>query len=125
LTLLAIFLVYFCCNNGKEGFDTKADEIESRLASPEKSLVLFYADWCGHCKTLEPTWDECSAKSNGKMVKRNVGAKDVDAKTDAENKALMDKYDVKGFPTIYILQNGKATPYDGPKSAEQLMAQLR
>lgn len=123
-TVFAVCFVFFFVRPRKEGFDTQADEIESRLASPEKTLVLFYADWCGHCQQLEPVWDETAAKSKGRLVKKNVGAKDVDKKTDEENQRLMDKFEIKGFPTIYVFQNGKATPYDGSRKAEDLLAQL-
>lgn len=111
--------------NKKEGFESGADEIETRLMSPEKSLVLFYADWCGHCKKLDPIWDECSKKSNGRMLKRNVGAKNVDKKTEEENKALMDKHDINGFPTILVFQNGKAVPYEGSRTLDAFLEQLK
>jgi len=124
ILLIVGLLIYFHIQESKEGFECKADELEKRLASPEKTLVLFYADWCGHCQKIEPVWDECTEKSKSRMVKRNVGAKDTDEKTAAENEKLMEKHGITGFPTILVFQNGKAVPYEGSRTVEAFLAQL-
>ena len=68
-----------------------------------KKVMLFYADWCGHCKKIKPQWDEASTEiGNEKMIKVNVG------EGTPEQKELMEQYDVNGFPTILIFENGQS-----------------
>ena len=45
--LLALYYVYV--NYLKEGFELEPSKLEDEI-SEGKKLVLFYADWCGHCK---------------------------------------------------------------------------
>ena len=125
LTILLIFSFYIFFESSQEGFECKADELKTRLASSEKTLVLFYADWCGHCQRLEPVWDETTGKAKDKMVKRNVGQKDVDKKTAAENQEIMDQFNIQGFPTIMVFHNGKAVPYEGERTTEAFLQQLK
>lgn len=52
-------------------------------------LIEFYAPWCGHCKTLEPKFNELGEKF--------VGSKDiVIAKMDATANGVPQPYDVTG-----------------------------
>jgi thiol-disulfide isomerase/thioredoxin len=127
LLIILILLFYFYLNDAKEGFenDCGISELKAKEESKEKTLVLLYADWCGHCKDLDPVWAKASSKSNGRMIQRNVGAKDPPPEKEAENKAIMDKYGVEGFPTIILLQNGKAVPYEGPRTVEAFLEKLK
>ena len=54
-----------------EGFNSKTENVEKELESGKK-LVLFYADWCGHCKKLKPVWEEVSANVNSGKTKKVI-----------------------------------------------------
>jgi protein disulfide-isomerase-like protein len=111
LTILVIlYLIY--ANYLKEGMTDESEFLEG------KKLVLFYADWCGHCKKVKPEWEKAAsdAKGKGNMIKINCGDK------DEKSSELMSKYNVEGFPTIIIFDNGTPTEYNGGRKAEDFLS---
>lgn len=116
--LLALYFVY--TNYLKEGFELQPSKLEDEIATGKK-LVLFYADWCGHCKKLKPEWDETAKevnKKDKKMLKVNCGS------GSEEEKEIMSKYNIDGYPTIIVFDNGVASPYDGKRDKESFMSAL-
>jgi thiol:disulfide interchange protein len=121
LLLIVVLVLYFYFKYSKEGFECKPDELESMIHTSEPTLVLFYADWCGHCTKLKPTWDETAAQANAdktRMIKIDVGGK------TSEQKEIMDRYQIDGFPTILVFQNGNPTPYQGARTVDAFLNAL-
>lgn len=84
----------------------------------DKQLVLYYADWCGHCQTLKPKWDELAAKYNGTQVGGyNVT---IDKVNGDEFPEKTQELQIKGFPTIIMYKDGEKTVYTGDRSMESL-----
>lgn len=121
LVIVAIIYVIYKSTK-KEGFELSPSDVSKELDHGKK-LVLIYADWCGHCKKIKPTWDSVSEKVNKddelKMVKINCG------EGTPEQKKIMSKYEVDGYPTILIVDNGKASPYEGDRTEEALLKQVK
>ncbi len=68
-------------------------------------LVEFYAPWCGHCKKLEPIYNEVAEK-----LKNNSGL--VIAKMDSTANEV-EEVSIQGFPTIkFWPANNKSKPID-------------
>jgi len=80
-------------------------------------LVEFYAPWCGHCKSLTPTYEKVAQSLEG-----DNGV--VIAKVDADaHKELGSQYGVTGFPTIkFFPKNNKdGEDYNEGRSAEDFI----
>uniref|UniRef100_H3G8J0 protein disulfide-isomerase n=2 Tax=Phytophthora ramorum TaxID=164328 RepID=H3G8J0_PHYRM len=76
------------------------------IHSKKHSIVEFYAPWCGHCKSLAPTYEEVGAIFEGED---NVLIAKVDA---TENAELAKRYNVKGYPTLFYFAPGADEPED-------------
>ena len=124
LFLVALFIVLYLIHHfylSKEGFESAPEDLETIVAS-KKSIVLFHADWCGHCKNFMPTWDKLSQKWNEKkdnkvqFVKVECG----NAKENAAHKDIMEKYNIKGYPTIMVFENGTPTEYTNGRDEKSI-----
>jgi len=60
-------------------------------------IVWFFADWCGHCRNMQPLWDELKTDDRFEWCGINC----------SEDTSVASKYDVRSFPTIKAFKNGK------------------
>ena len=113
LAIIVLVVLYFVYTKFlKEGFEVDSGDFNP---GSDTKLVMFYADWCGHCRKLKPVWDEAAAdvnKEDTKMIKINCGNG-----TDDDEK-LMKKYNIQGYPTIIKFINGKPSEYQGDRDAD-------
>jgi len=76
------------------------------------NVILFKADWCGHCIKFKPQWEEISKKYSNKY---NFITYDADKDTKVFN-----KYKVEAFPTIMIEDNKVVREYDGDRTIKDI-----
>jgi thioredoxin-like negative regulator of GroEL len=109
------------------GYETTPAQFDTDvLGGSGKKLCVFYAGWCGHChKLMEDSWDSAASnmntgdRSTWKLWKVNVGGDKSPNDATPEQEALGQKYNVQGYPTIYIFENGNlVTEYEGPRTAD-------
>ena len=78
--------------------DLNSQNFDEAIANG-KSLVDFYADWCGPCKMVGPVLEELDAENDQlTIVKVNV-----DNELD-----LASKYGVQSIPNMIFFKEGKA-----------------
>lgn len=53
---------------------TDSNFAETVYGSKDIWMVEFYAPWCGHCKALEPEWNQAAADMKGKVKFAKVDA---------------------------------------------------
>ncbi|XP_077126228.1 protein disulfide-isomerase TMX3 [Ranitomeya variabilis] len=92
------------------------DETFKETREEDVWLVDFYAPWCGHCKKLEPVWNEVGIemRSSGSPVR--VGKMDATV-----HSSIASEFGVRGFPTIKLLKADMAYNYRGPRTKEDIV----
>jgi len=87
------------------------------VESGKNVLVEMYAPWCGHCKQLEPIWDEL-----GEKYKDHESI--VIAKMDATANEVKG-VSIQGFPTIkYFKATGEVLDYSGQRDLDAFVKYL-
>ncbi|XP_040841036.1 protein disulfide-isomerase TMX3 isoform X1 [Ochotona curzoniae] len=103
--------VAFC-----KGFVEDLDESFKENRKDDIWLVDFYAPWCGHCKKLEPIWNEVGQEM------RSIGSPVKVGKMDATSySSIASEFGVRGYPTIKLLKGDLAYNYRGPRTKDDII----
>lgn len=97
-------------SSGDMDIETEED-IKNLMATLKQFMVVLlfiHADWCGHCQTFKPTWEEYK-----KMSGRNIPMIKVNEKVLAKTPFSGAK--VEGFPSMAIFspKDGSFAPFKG------------
>jgi len=82
-------------------------------------LVMYYADWCGHCKRAKPEIAKLGAT-------QTISGKTVDIVLVNADKEQTPS-DVKGYPTIRLLNPSgvMVKEYNGPRTTDGFLQFLK
>jgi thiol-disulfide isomerase/thioredoxin len=76
----------------------------------ENKVLMFHVDWCPHCKKALPEWNLFKSEYNNKTIdskKISVVDYDLTNSSDPNNKKLIEKYNIEGYPTVIFDKGGE------------------
>lgn len=72
------------------------EQFEKLLSSGEKTLAMFYADWCPFCRRFKPVFE--SAKSKYKKI---------EIKLNEDENPMWDRFAIPAVPTVIAFDGNK------------------
>ena len=87
-------------------FAKKSMSLEDAMKGSKTAIVLFYADWCPHCRNFAPTFKELE---KDRQLKKKYNFVRINSEDPAAQKT-MQEYGIQGFPSLFMVN---------PKSGEK------
>jgi len=91
------------------------DNFEEINANPN-AVVYFTAEWCGPCKQLKPQYGKAS------VIDADTDYFMVDV--DKISSDLLEKYNIKSIPQIFIMNNGEIVRSIKSKIADDIVKEV-
>jgi len=99
--------------------DLDARSFDSSIRDGNAWLIEFYAPWCGHCTRFAPTYEAVAKQLyENQTSERKVMVAKVDG---AGDRALASRFNVRGFPTFYLIDGWNVREYSGKRTQEALV----
>lgn len=90
----------------------------------ENKVLMFHVDWCPHCKKALPEWNLFKSEYNNKTIdskKISVVEYDLTNSSDPNNKKLIEKYNIEGYPTVIFDKGGEFVELDVKVTKDNLV----
>lgn len=107
------------------------------MKGKDVTVYFFTVDWCPHCKNAKPEWEKFVAAKDGTTVKGhkihcrliNCTSDNTQYQTSPQEKAtaaeMIERYDVKGYPTVKMeIEGGDTIEYDAKITSDGLIVFL-
>ena len=123
---LFIYGLYKLTKSSQENGTTKTNmefiDSTEGITGKEAEIMLFYVDWCPHCKTAKPEWEQVKAEYDGKNVNGYIITfTEINCTNEtAEVEKMVNSYKIDGYPTIKLLKDGTVIEYDAKPTKETL-----
>lgn len=124
IILAFFYYFYYVSPLLKPKYNHNSEEGESDTSNGNAAeLLFFFADWCPHCKTAKPIWNDLKTEYENKTINGyKIVFTEVDCSQESEEvEKLMNQYNVEGYPTIKLLKNGQVIEYDAKPSKDTLI----
>lgn len=123
--LIALVFKYIQMKSNNENYATeKFDNENVQFKSGESKCILYYANWCPHCASVHPYFNEWRDSNegmltldNGKMVKiESYEEKDIPKE---------DQASIEGFPTIKLKCGSNTVEYSGNRKKDDVLQWIK
>ena len=88
-------------------------KIQEGGSNDKKDVMLFKAEWCGHCVGFKGHWEKLQ-----KDHKKDFNFITYDSD---KNKEEMKSWGIQGFPTIIVKKGEEAMEYVGPNEYNSVL----
>ena len=101
------FYNYYNKNNNKKFIEN--NEYSEGKIIDNAQVLLFYVDWCPHCNNTINVWEDIKKSYN--FDKINLSFKTINCE-DKSNKQIVKSFNIKEYPTIYLVIDNKKYYFD-------------
>jgi thiol-disulfide isomerase/thioredoxin len=123
ILIISVLLIFIIASYyGYKQFYSKKLEVKKYDDVPNTNtrkqtadVFFFYVDWCPHCKTAKPIWNQFKEKYNNTVVNDYLITCNELNCTDDGNPDIADsiaKYIIDSYPTIKMIINSKQYEFD-------------
>lgn len=105
-------------------------ELEKRIRAGPLTMILVYADWCGHCHHMMPHWDRAANTSGRSVQAVKVNETMLGRVNSTVNQSINRKaqpIEVEGYPSILLVDNqgNKVTDIEAVKDSVVLSKAMK
>jgi len=123
IIIALLYYFYYVSPQMKAKYKPNSEQVPvGSESSNEAELLFFFADWCPHCKTAKPIWNDLKSEYQNKTINGyHIVFTEVNCSEEtAEVEKMMNQYNVEGYPTIKLLKDGQIIEYDAKPSKDTL-----
>ena len=91
------------------------DNFKDFIKKHKYVFVKFYAPWCGHCKSMAPSYAKLAEKMNNR--EDGIPIADLDA---TEHGPVAEEFNVQGYPTLKFFVDGVPVDYNGEREGDAI-----
>jgi thiol-disulfide isomerase/thioredoxin len=121
--LAAVYYFYYLAPQMNAQYKPNSEHVGTGSdESKNAELLFFYADWCPHCKTAKPIWNDLKSEYQNKTINgyRVVFTEVNCSEETAEVDKMMNQYNIEGYPTLKLIKDGQVIEYDAKPSKDTL-----
>ena len=122
IVFLLIVIYYIYTKYFSNGVGKMIENMENQSGDKTAELMLFHVDWCPHCKTAKPEWDQVKAEYQNKSINGyKVIFNEINCTDETPEKVKMiETYKIEGYPTIKLVKDNQVIDFDAKPTKDTL-----